>query len=184
MKSAAEIDEHHWCKVTEGKLAAAEAQIAALTARVEGLTGALEKAKAVLEEDECACENEKCQERRDVLDILRAALHAPKTETSASGALGQLRLIILEALHDVSEPGWCLGLAALSARTNLPRESLRGIIADLRAEGLVSHHIGLWTEDGEPAGAGYALTDKGASYRERLCEGDAAILRAMEGRDG
>ena len=56
------------------KAIAAEARIAALEATVERMRGTLEKAEAFLEEDECACENEKCQERRTVLEVIRAAI--------------------------------------------------------------------------------------------------------------
>lgn len=74
----------------------------------------------------------------------------------AVGALQILRQMILSALSDAEE-GMCLSLHNLSSRTGLPRETLRGIIADMRADGLVSYHKGLWREDGSPGGAGYAV---------------------------
>ena len=90
-----------------------------------------------------------------------AHLTAPPPATTLADALVMLRRAILEALDGVFEPGWCLSLYGLKARTDLPRETLRGIIADMRAEGLVSYHKGLWSDDGMPAGAGYAITEAG-----------------------
>lgn len=58
----------------------------------------------------------------------------------------------------------CLTLYGLNARTNLPRETLRGIIADLRAEHLVSVQRGLFSEDGTPAGTGYHITEIGLAH--------------------
>lgn len=72
-------------------------------------------------------------------------------------ALRKSTLNALCTAHD----GWCLNLNGLQKRTGISREILRGIITDLRSEGLVEHCIGLWFEDGEPAGAGYRLTEKG-----------------------
>ncbi len=74
----------------------------------------------------------------------------------AGDALQILRQMILNALYDAEE-GMCLSLHGLSSRTGLPRETLRGIIADMRADGLVTYHKGLWRDDGTPGGAGYAM---------------------------
>lgn len=76
-----------------------------------------------------------------------------------------LRRTIMAALSEAADAEMCLNLFGLSSRTGLPRETLRGIMADLRAEGLATHHKGLWSEDGAPAGAGYSITDPG---REQL----------------
>jgi hypothetical protein len=75
-------------------------------------------------------------------------------------ALQTLRHAILGALSDIGEEN-ALTLWGLSADTGLPRETLRGIIADLRSEGLVIYVRGLFADDGRPAGAGYAITAAG-----------------------
>jgi DNA-binding GntR family transcriptional regulator len=85
----------------------------------------------------------------------------PTMTTTAAAAT--LRAAVLRALTEVPEPGWCLNLSGLAVRTGLSRDLLRGLVADLRHEGLVEHMIGLWSEDGRPAGAGYALTPAGAA---------------------
>jgi DNA-binding IscR family transcriptional regulator len=83
----------------------------------------------------------------------------PTMTTTAAAAT--LRAAVLRALTEVSEPGWCLNLSGLAVRTGLSRDLLRGLVADLRREGLVEHQRGLWFEDGTPAGAGYSLTAAG-----------------------
>jgi hypothetical protein len=85
-----------------------------------------------------------------------------------SDAFAVVQSAILRSLDQVPEPGWCLGLHGLQVRTDFPKEFIRGGVAVLRAEGLVSHHIGLWSEDGEPVGAGYALTDLGRAVLAEL----------------
>jgi len=48
------------------------------------------------------------------------------------------------------------------------REIARGVLRSLRDRGIVEHVKGLWSADGEPRGAGYALTDKAIrTLRER-----------------
>lgn len=83
-------------------------------------------------------------------------------------AMVTIRCAILEALRSSSDMDYCLNLSGLAARTDLPRETLRGIIADMRAEGLVSYHKGLWSEEGTPGGAGYAITDDGRAALARV----------------
>jgi DNA-binding transcriptional ArsR family regulator len=81
--------------------------------------------------------------------------------TDPDTALGFLRRMILAALADAPEESWCRGLRSLSWATSLPREVIRGVLADLRENGLVEYRRGLMTDDGDVAGAGYALTARG-----------------------
>ena len=77
-------------------------------------------------------------------------------------ALQTLRHTILGALRDYGDDGeMALTLKGLSEHTGLPRETLRGIVADLRADELAIYLRGLWSDDGTPAGAGYAITAAG-----------------------
>jgi len=91
----------------------------------------------------------------------------------ASDALAVLRRSIMDALNQVHEPGWCRNLHGLSEMTGLPRETLRGLIADMRADGLVEYEKGLWSEDGLPAGAGYCLSDVGRKCLSVIAEIEA-----------
>jgi DNA-binding IscR family transcriptional regulator len=83
----------------------------------------------------------------------------PAITITAAAAI--LRSAVLRALGNAYEWESCLNLSGLAARTGLSRDLLRGLIADLRREGLVKHRIGLWYEEGGPAGAGYSLTAAG-----------------------
>ncbi|MCA2014408.1 hypothetical protein LCM17_23155 [Cereibacter sphaeroides] len=78
-------------------------------------------------------------------------------------AIDGLRLSVLRA---VPRNDWCVSLGRLAAVTEIPREICRGLVAELRSEGLVTYRKGLLTEDGEVAGAGYTLTPKGEGFLE------------------
>ena len=111
----------------------------------------------------------------DAITALRAipAVQPSPDVAALVEAMVTIRCAILEALRSSSDMDYCLNLSGLAARTDLPRETLRGIIADMRAEGLVSHHKGLWSEEGTPGGAGYAITDDGRAALARVKGGDA-----------
>ena len=51
---------------------------------------------------------------------------------------------------------------------DLPREAVRGFLRDLTDKGLCHFRAGLFTEDGEVAGAGYGITNKGIEYYLQL----------------
>lgn len=120
-------------------------------------------------------ESAKAAAQADYEGRIRSALTAqPSPDVAALvEAMVTIRCAILEALRSSSDMDYCLNLSGLAARTDLPRETLRGIIADMRAEGLVSHHKGLWSEEGTPGGAGYAITDDGRAALARVKGGDA-----------
>lgn len=50
----------------------------------------------------------------------------------------------------------------------IPREVARGVLRSMRDKGMVHHMTGLWSEDGEPRGAGYALTMKTVDEFQQL----------------
>jgi hypothetical protein len=51
--------------------------------------------------------------------------------------------------------------APIMAATGLPRARVRFICRHLARKGLLQFCRALWTEDGEPRGSGYGLTDAG-----------------------
>lgn len=51
--------------------------------------------------------------------------------------------------------------SVLMERTKLPRREVRVICRRLARKGLAQYGRGLWTEDGEPYGSGYAITEAG-----------------------
>ncbi|MES2753823.1 MAG: hypothetical protein V4659_04085 [Pseudomonadota bacterium] len=85
-------------------------------------------------------------------------------EQLAMHALAVIERAILSALLQAARPGevWCLNLRGLHNQTALPKEVCRGVIRGLIDDQLAECRTGLWTDDGEPAGAGYCITGKGA----------------------
>lgn len=51
-----------------------------------------------------------------------------------------------------------VGLKFVQNETGIGRELVRAILRQLRDKGLAIYGSGLWTDDGEVAGAGYAAT--------------------------
>ena len=93
-------------------------------------------------------------------------------KVTLTAALDVMRVAILTALCDVPHPGWCMGLRGLGVRAmGLPDEVIRAIVRDLRACGLAEYHKGLWTEDGMPGGAGYAITPLGRAVLAEIEKG-------------
>lgn len=79
-------------------------------------------------------------------------------------ALGFLRGVILSALADVPDKCWGLGLTSLSGRICLPDDVVRGLLHDLRRNGLVEYRRGGRAYGGDGYASGYALTAKGMAY--------------------
>lgn len=73
-------------------------------------------------------------------------------------------LAVLTVLHDLT--AYSLGelfvpFAPLIERTGLDRAQVRRHCRYFARKGLAEYSKGLWTEDGEPAGAGYGITSAG-----------------------
>ncbi|WP_417257385.1 hypothetical protein [Celeribacter sp.] len=50
----------------------------------------------------------------------------------------------------------------------ITKDMARAICRSLTDRGFAEYCRGLWTEDGEPAGAGYRITDAGRKYLETI----------------
>ena len=78
-----------------------------------------------------------------------------------------LQMLEASVLIVLAERGWdeCetpyLSLKTIARKTGLPVEVVRGLVRGLKERGLTSYRRGLWTDDGEPAGSGYAVTRAG-----------------------
>lgn len=73
---------------------------------------------------------------------------------------------VLKALN-YNEDGTCFsGFAFLQDETGLDRKAVRRACRSLKRKGLAQFATGLWTEDGEPRGSGYAATKEGAALSE------------------
>ncbi len=81
---------------------------------------------------------------------------------------------VLAALASVrSEDFGFIGFRGIRARVKLPRQAIRLACRSLKRKGLARFSAGLWSEDGEPAGSGYAATEAGydaseAKLREKI----------------
>ncbi len=62
------------------------------------------------------------------------------------------------------------GFAGIMSFTGLDRKTVRRAARSLARKGLAQYGRGLWTEDGEMAGSGYACTKAGAEQFEALGE--------------
>ncbi|MCA2012424.1 hypothetical protein LCM17_13075 [Cereibacter sphaeroides] len=81
--------------------------------------------------------------------------------TDIPGAVARLQLAVLKALP---REEWCFPLGRVAGETGIPREVCRGLIAELRADGLVVYQKGLLDDAGDAAGSGYRLSQRGVSF--------------------
>ena len=76
--------------------------------------------------------------------------------------LSPTEMRVLEALDGKTRPDdFFVGFQPLQDTTELSRHEVRRACRSLKRKGLASFMAGLWTEDGEPAGSGYAITEAG-----------------------
>ncbi len=59
-----------------------------------------------------------------------------------------------------SDHGYC-SFAPIMRATKADRKTVRRACRSLKRKGLTTFGTGLWTDDGQPYGSGYACTDKG-----------------------
>ncbi len=79
--------------------------------------------------------------------------------------LDRMRFVILSRMNGSThhgEPGYCT--IAFCCGDRIPREIGRALIRDSRNRGLCLYGNGLFTEDGEVFGAGYAITEEGRKW--------------------
>lgn len=62
--------------------------------------------------------------------------------------------------------GWCVPFSPIISDTGLPRTTVRRIIRLFARKGWAEFHKGLWTEDGDLAGAGYCITETGRTIAQ------------------
>jgi hypothetical protein len=89
----------------------------------------------------------------------------PKHAQRALLAVADIERAILTELNAVHDAGWCeyacVGLKHLEDSLRLPKEVIRGVMANLRHKGFAAHKRGLMTEDGDLFGSGYHITAAG-----------------------
>lgn len=63
---------------------------------------------------------------------------------------------------------WCFPLACFTNEW-ITRDMARAVLRSLTDRGYCQYRRGLFNEDGEVAGSGYGLTQKGVDYYQELC---------------
>jgi RIO-like serine/threonine protein kinase len=73
---------------------------------------------------------------------------------------------VLKALHELTAPDWAVCFAPIIRETKMPRAEVRRRCRYLRRIGLAEYHSALWSDDGDPRGAGYSVTREGMAVAE------------------
>ena len=75
---------------------------------------------------------------------------------------------ILDLLSALTIPhgGLCVGFTPIIQYVKMDRAKVRRIVRFLSRHGYAEYHKGLWTDDGQPAGAGYCITPEGIKKLE------------------
>lgn len=84
-----------------------------------------------------------------------------------------LDLHVLQIMQERSD-GWydptevAFSLRSFVAEPWITRDIARGVCRSLTDRGYAVYRRGLWTDDGQVAGAGYGITHKGVAYLKEL----------------
>jgi hypothetical protein len=76
---------------------------------------------------------------------------------------------------DYPRSGFAYHLNCFVAEPWVTKDMARATCRSLTDRGYAFYMRGLWSEDGEPCGAGYGITDTGAYYLASLLADDAAL---------
>ena len=92
------------------------------------------------------------------------------TAVIIKAAPDKIELSVLRAITEgtggFGRTEWHWTFAAISRSTGLPRDYVRAACRSLTDQGRAHYRGGLFTEEGEVAGAGYAATRAGIEYLE------------------
>ena len=83
--------------------------------------------------------------------------------------------LILQYMEEMRPGGWkrheyAFQLRCFVHEPEITKDMARAVCRSLADRGYAFYMRGLFTEDGEVAGAGYGITEKGAAYLETLFE--------------
>ena len=87
--------------------------------------------------------------------------------------LSEAQTKCLEVLGERSYPHgeMCLWFQTIMDDTGYRRKEVRMHVRALAHKGFAEYYRGLWTEDGEPAGAGYCITKEGIAALKEAEDG-------------
>lgn len=94
-------------------------------------------------------------------------------------ALSEDERKVIDFLAD-SHDFYFYSFATIGTETHLARNQVRSACRSLTDKGLARYERNCWTEDGEPAGAGYGATSIGAKCAEPLPDPDGESPRDNE----
>jgi DNA-binding IclR family transcriptional regulator len=81
---------------------------------------------------------------------------------------------VLAALLPADDDFGFLSFRGIARRTRLNRKEIRRACRSLRRKGLATFSSGLWNDDGQVAGSGYAATKEGRVVSSAQCgEGES-----------
>ena len=86
-------------------------------------------------------------------------------------------MLVLQCLDEHFE--LCMTFKGIQNHVALDRAEIRRCCRYLRKRGLAEYHNALWTDDGEPAGAGYCITPKGIEELKRRMANDQGKPRSI-----
>ena len=75
--------------------------------------------------------------------------------------LSERKLAILKALNEGGEDFGYFSFKGIAGRSGVPLTHIRRHVRALARAGLAEYGRGLWSDDGMPAGSGYAITKAG-----------------------
>lgn len=93
------------------------------------------------------------------------------------GKLPLHHIRVLNELDENTQPNgeWCIGFDALALHCGMDRQAVRRITRHLARKGYAEYWRGLWSDDGEPAGAGYCITRQGRELANSLTPIERAL---------
>lgn len=101
-------------------------------------------------------------ERSPAVSALRVGIASAVRVT----ALERPILLALRKLGNGADEGWHWSFRSIADESGV--EQVRAPIRRLARKGLAKFSRGLWTDDGTPAGSGYAITSLGLEVAEQI----------------
>lgn len=93
---------------------------------------------------------------------------------AANARINPKERVVLQQLIEVygytGDKFWFTHFKPIMEATGLSRSEVRRACRSLRRKGLAEYSRGLWADDGQPAGAGYAATPAGRKALEDLAQ--------------
>lgn len=105
------------------------------------------------------------------------------TFTENKPEINEIERKVLQVLYDVTDSfgEYCISFAWISDDSKLNRKEVQVACRALKSKGLVMFYRGLMSEEGQVAGSGYCISQKGKAY---ICPCDVCGQEAIFDYDG